>query len=130
MDAFGVQYLQFNSLNRFTTSTSLLNGGFVITTSALVGEGGDPLLVGFGDDEIVTRFEIRDVPFFGGGDGGDSVESAWCERADDGRREEKKNAIRQKKVHTTVVGIYFIITSLFWWEILVFRRSAGHQGSG
>ena len=44
------------------------------------------MLVGFGDDEVVTRFEIRDVPFFGGGDGGDGVEGAWRERADDGRR--------------------------------------------
>ena len=43
------------------------------------------MLVGFGDDELVTRFEIRDVPIFGGGDGGDGVESAWRERPDDGR---------------------------------------------
>jgi len=50
---------------------------------AIVGEGGDPFLVGFGDDEVVTRFEIRDVPVFGGGDGGDGVESARRERADD-----------------------------------------------
>lgn len=44
------------------------------------------MLVGFGDDEFVTRFEIRDVPVLGGGDGGDGVESAWRERADDRRR--------------------------------------------